>query len=154
MTLKTANMNGIKGRSLTTIFLIACTAVLFSCINLNTHHDDIMCTEEYRMITVRVTDSLFNPVMLTRYRTIKVSSGDTLNFQGEDPYMDSINQKNGYYTLMTDGKMYLTSTSGTEFKFVGWVGEKQVVNENYIIGNDQCHVQFFSGRREIVIAGK
>jgi hypothetical protein len=48
--------------------------------------------------------------------------------------------------------MGMTSRSGTEFEFHGILGTTEIVNEKYLIGNDQCHVKMLFGKTEIVIS--
>jgi len=112
--------------------------MLFSC-QLNSDND-LVCTEEYRMLTVSLTDSIDNPLILTSNYTEKTSTSEIIDFVQEDNYFDSINRVNGIYILFTDGKMSMTTKSGTEFQFKGFIDSVQVVNEPYIIKNDGCHV--------------
>jgi len=129
--------------------IIILLVMLYSCI-LNTD-DDLVCTEEYRMLTVSLTDSIDNPVILTSNYTEKTSTGEIIDFVQEDNYFDSINRANGIYILFTDGKMSMTSKSGTEFQFKGFIDSVLVVCEPYIIKNDGCHVLLESGNTEIVL---
>ena len=69
----------------------------------------------------------------------------------EDPLMDSINRSRGIYTIFTDGKMGMTSKTGTEFEFHGIIDSTELVNEKYLIGNDVCHVTLLSGKTAIII---
>ena len=114
-------------------------------------HDDVLCTTEYRMLTVSVKDIHSNPVILSEYFVKKTSTGEIIDFSKEDPYMDSINRIQGIYFLSTDGKMDMISRDGTEFEFHGILDSTEIVNEKYIIGKDQCHIFMVSGQTEIVI---
>jgi len=103
------------------------------------------------MLQITVKDSLHHPVHLSQYQTIKNSTGEVVDFSKEDPYLDSINRANGVYTLLTDGKMFMTSVSGTAFTFRGWINGVEVISEPYLIGNDRCHVKMISGRGEVIL---
>jgi hypothetical protein len=105
-----------------------------------------MCTTEYRILTISIIDSSARPLILTNYFVRKTSTGEVIEFSKEEPYADSVNKINGIYILFTDGKMAMTSKSGTEFEFHGIKGDIEIVNEKYIIGNDLCHVQRISGK--------
>jgi len=129
--------------------MILSTVISLSC--MRHRHDDIMCTEEYRMLTVTIKDSQSNPVILSDYFVKKTSTGEIIDFSHEDPFMDSINKVQGIYFLCTDGMMGMTSKSGTEFEFHGIMDTTEIVNEKYLIGNDQCHVFLLSGQTNIVI---
>jgi hypothetical protein len=115
------------------------------------NHDYVLCTEEYRMLTVTIKDSQSNPVILSDYFVKKTSTGEIIDFSHEEPFMDSINRVQGIYFLCTDGKMGMTSKSGTEFEFHGILDTTEIVNEKYLIGNDQCHIILLSGKTTIVI---
>jgi hypothetical protein len=132
------------------ILMIIGFMFLLSCIRDN-KHDDILCTTEYRMLTVTIKDSQSNPVILNDYFVKKTSTGEIIDFSQEDPFMDSINRIQGIYLLSTDGKMDMISGNGTEFEFHGILDTTEIVNEKYIIGKDQCHVMMVSGQTSIVI---
>jgi hypothetical protein len=131
------------------ILFITGTLILLSCTS--PRHDDILCTTEYRMLTVTIKDSKSNPVILSDYFVKKTSTGEVIDFSQEDPFMDSINRVQGIYFLCTDGMMGMTSKSGTEFEFHGILDTTEIVNEKYLLGNDQCHVILLSGQTNIVI---
>ena len=92
----------------------------------------------------------FGSLMPSRNATVATMSVISV-FSQLDPFMDSINRIQGIYFLCTDGQMDMTSRSGTEFEFHGILDSTEIVNEKYLIGNDQCHVIMFSGQTEIVI---
>ncbi|MFH1295792.1 MAG: hypothetical protein ABIJ04_00765 [Bacteroidota bacterium] len=104
------------------------------------------------MLTISIKDTESKPVLLSQYFVKKTSSGEIIDFSQENPYLDSINRIQGIYFLFTDGNMGMTSRHGTEFEFHGLIGATEVVNEGYIIGNDECHVLLLSGKTEIVIS--
>lgn len=135
-------------RNILGVALILCPILFHSCLP----DKGVNCTEEYRMLTVSVKDSASKPVILSNYFVKKTSTGEVIDFSSEDPYIDSINRIQGIYFLMTDGKMGMTSKSGTEFEFLGLLDSVQIVDEKYIVGNDDCHVIMLSGKTEIVIS--
>jgi hypothetical protein len=113
---------------------------------------DVMCTQEYRTITVSVKDAAAKPILLSMYYVKKTSTNEIIDFSMEDPLMDSLNRLQGIYTVFTDGKMGLTSKTGTEFEFHGIQDSTELVNERYLIGNDACHVTLLSGKIQIIIS--
>ena len=125
-------------------------ALIFSMIHYSCRDKGIMCTEEYRMLTVSVIDSNSIPVNLGWYKVRKKSTGEILDFSVEDPYMDSINRLQGIYTIFTDGKMSMTTKEGMEFEFLVMQASLPVVLESYVIGKDDCHVLLRSGKTEII----
>lgn len=113
--------------------------------------DNIMCTMEYRMLTVTIHDEAGKPVVLDSCFIKKSGTGQIIDFSTEDPYFDSINRNNGIYLLFTDGKMSMTSANGEEFEFHGIKDDSTIVREKYKIGHDLCHVLLNSGKTEVVV---
>ncbi len=130
------------------IFLPIVGLVLFSCADTN---NGLMCTEEYRMLTVTIYDSEMEPIILTDYYTLKTSTDEIIDFKPENQYIDSIYTINGTYILFTDSKMAEASKSGTEFRFQGFIDTLLVVNKPFIIRNDGCHIELVSGNPNIVL---
>ena len=131
--------------------LVITLFILMSCVGMHDKKGDRLCTTEYRKITVSVRDPQNEPVVLDDYFVRKSSTGEILDFANEDPFLDSLNRVNGIYTLMTDGMMWMTSVSGTEFTFHGLMDTVEVINEPYLIGNDECHVLLYTGNPTITL---
>jgi hypothetical protein len=133
------------------ILIVTGILVILSCSRHRYYDPGPICTMEYRILTVSVRDIYANPVILSDYSVRKTSTGEIIDFSGEDPYFDSIYRLQGLYIICTDGKMQMTSQQGTGFEFHGTLDSTEVINEKYIIGNDECHVLMISGQPEIVI---
>ncbi|MFH1161539.1 MAG: hypothetical protein V1733_11420 [bacterium] len=129
------------------LFIIICSMMLISCKRDN----GVMCTQEYRMLTISIKDAASNPVILSQYFVKKTSTDEVIDFSQEDHYLDSINRLNGIYFVLTDSKIGMTLKNGTEFEFHGLLGTTEIVNEKYIIGNDECHVIMLSGKTQIIL---
>ncbi|MCX6304349.1 MAG: hypothetical protein NT040_05230 [Bacteroidetes bacterium] len=137
-------------KSTTALLLIIMMPLFLSCISQD-KKDDVQCTMEYRMLMVSVKDPAALPVVLDRHYVVKSSTGDTLDFSKEDPYADSIYRIQGSYIIFTDGKMGMTSKEGALFEFHGLLNGVEIVNEKYLIGKNDCHVQLRSGNTAIII---
>jgi len=111
----------------------------------------IICTQEYKMLTVTIKNSNGDPVYLWWYSVSKKSTGEGLDFSHEDPYQDSINRTQGIYTIFTDGLMDMTTREGMEFDFLMMNGSMPVVIGTYLIGKDDCHCLLLAGNTEIVL---
>lgn len=133
-----------------TVWLLSCLVLFFSC----TRSDDVMCTMEYRSLTVSIRDSASHPVVLTSYFMKKVSTGEFIDLSAQDPYADSINRLQGIYVVGNDGMMGMTTKTGNAFEFHGFMGSQEIVREPYIIGKDECHILLVSGKKVIVLSGK
>lgn len=131
------------------LFLSAIISVATACTDLG--DDTVMCTEDYRMLTVTVSDPNGAPFLLDSSFVKKTATGEVIRFEAEDPYMDSVLRLEGRYLLMTDGKMGLTSGTGTEFTFHGFKSGMGLISESYVIANDRCHVLKLSGRDTVVV---
>jgi len=122
--------------------------ILYSCTDTN---DGLVCTEEFRMLTITVNYSDQLPVLLTDYYTLKTSTGEKIDFKPENEYIDSMYTNNGTYVLFTDDKMSKVSRSGTEFQFKGFIDTILMVNKTFIIRNDGCHIELVSGNPNIIL---
>jgi hypothetical protein len=124
-------------------------AVMLLLLSCKQSHE-VMCTMEYRMLTVSIKDSAAQPVILGSYFLKNTATSEVLDLSSQDPFADSINRIGGRYFICNDGMMGMVSTSGTAFEFHGMQGSKEVVNEPYIIGKDECHIRLVSGKTEII----
>ena len=103
---------------------------------------DIMCTEDFRFVTLRINDASGKPVLLDRYETVRASN-NTVLARADNTTMDA-----GTYVIASDGEKESISTCGEKFFFRGYKGGKKVVDEPYTLRNDCCHVERQSGRAE------
>jgi hypothetical protein len=106
---------------------------------------DIMCTEDFRFITVTVVDKAGNPVELQRYETVRASSNAVLKRS------DITEMQPGTYVVASDGEKESISTCGEKFLFRGYRGGKKVIEESFTLRNDCCHVERQSGQTQIVL---
>jgi len=133
------------------ILLFAGSMTAVSCMSHRHKNDDRLCTTEYRMLTISIKDINAKPVLLSDYFARKTTTGEIIDFAKESPYIDSINRLQGIYFICTDGMMGMTSLQGTEFEFHGILDSTEIVNETYIIANDECHVYMLAGNPEIIL---
>lgn len=102
-----------------------------------------MCTEMFKMVTIRIHDASGNPVKLDDYYTLHVASGEKAKItQGMD---------NGYYVVVDDSRRKDLQDRKAELKFIGTKDGKEVVNEAYTVTADCCHIEKISGKTEIVL---
>ena len=129
------------------LFLLILILPLASCIN----DDSVVCTMEFVTIGIQVTDSLDNPVKLDDYYTINNSTKEELHFKDMDPFWDSINVVRGYYTLATDSERDWTNRKNLKVTFYGFIDSVKVIEEEYIISDDICHIYLIRGKQHIVL---
>lgn len=106
---------------------------------------DIMCTEDFRFVTLTVTDKTGAPVRFDRYETVRVSGGAVLARK------DNTEMQPGTYVVASDGEKESISTCGEKFLFRGYRDGKKVLEEPFALRNDCCHVERQSGRTEVVL---
>ena len=96
----------------------------------------VMCTEEFRMITVQITDFKGNPDKLKDYTAYITSSKKVLAKFEDDHFGEE-----GYYLIATDGDMKYLSTEGTEITIEGETKSGKYFKRTFLIGKDCCHIQ-------------
>ena len=111
---------------------------------------EVLCTSEYRMLSITVKDSAGHPVIFTSHYVRKTVTGEILQFPEIDEWTDSVNRVQGIYVIMTDSKLDMTTKSGNQYEFHGKMGNPEVLQENYIIGNDGCHVTLIQGNTNVM----
>lgn len=106
---------------------------------------DIMCTEDFRFVTVTVVDKTGTPVTFDRYETVRASNSTVLARK------DNTEMAPGTYVIASDGEKEGISTCGEKFLFRGYRGGKKLLEEEFTLRNDCCHIERQSGRTEIVL---
>lgn len=113
---------------------------------------DLMCTMEFRYIQITVTDSAGKPVSLDTYRTIRLADGHAFDLQhSADEWEDSTRRATGIYPLLTDSEQKQVSTRGENFEFRGEKDGVMIVQEQYQVRDDCCHIDLISGNTIITI---
>lgn len=106
----------------------------------------VMCTMEFRTITVGVVDGAGNPVQLDSYQTTLVGTGTVVGNTGAIQSNDK-----GEYAVVSDAFVGDNKNTRTKMVFTGMKDGKTVVNETYEIGVDCCHVSKISGKEQVVV---
>ena len=117
------------------IFLLL--SLLASCI---TRKDQVMCTEEFRSVTITVHGDT-----LDAHYTVRVSTGDTVFSAGITfPW-------SGVYVVLDDSYRQPIENRTEDFRFTGYVGDTLVVDEIFRISADRCHISYVSGKTDIYL---
>ena len=95
---------------------------------------------EFRMVSIK----LIGPALDTFY-TIRLSSGDTIRPISGRQFFENT------YTVLDDNYQPQLVNTQDSFRFYGIYQQQQVVNEKFIIKADQCHIDYVSGRTEVVL---
>ena len=127
-------------------------AVLVLILALASCDDDgpkeILCTDQYVILTVEAEDGDGNPVT---FDSVAVSR-DSDDFLYEFDILHGFQE--GTYILMTDKFFNDLSTNGTEITFEGFEddgGMNLIASEEYTVRQGECHVEKVSGEDVIVV---
>ncbi|WP_215231770.1 hypothetical protein [Dyadobacter linearis] len=96
---------------------------------------DINCTEEFRSVGLEVSGE-----PLTEFYTVRLATSDTLRARSE------FVPESRWYWVLDDSYQKLLANRQEVFKFVGKRGSAIVVQEEYTIGADACHIFKVSGK--------
>jgi len=108
------------------MFLVACDAI-----------NPVACTEDFRAVSIEVTGA-----DLTQTHTIQKDNNDTLFSENNPLFADS-------YTVLDDNFQDELEGEERDFRFVGLVGDSVVVDEDFVIGADECHIYKVSGSSRV-----
>jgi len=122
----------------TSFYPILLLLFFIGCEN-NTANDctDQACTEEFRTITVTIKDSENNPVVLDSFKVTNLENGDDLTRELNNFEFEAMRKK-GVYPLFGD-------------EYTRDFDNREIINSDYKVGADCCHVILISGNPEISI---
>lgn len=103
----------------------------------------VLCTMEFRSISVKVTDNNNAPVVLDDHYTENVSTGAIIRPENGTTV--------GTYVVYSDAGLKTLINQTATFRFVGMKNGNVVVDERYTISGDCCHINKVSGKDTIVI---
>ena len=120
--------------------LFAVVLLFHSCDQMDDDptNDDLVCTEEFRTITVTITGGT-----LDDFYTIRQSTGDTIRYSNENLPFPNV------YPILDDSFQSIIANSQETFDFIGIIDAEIVVDEEYVIEADSCHINLVSGNTEI-----
>lgn len=116
------------------ILIVISILILISCIK----EKEVICTMEYRYISIDVKGGI-----LDDFYTIRKYTGDTIRYE-----KDNILGNNSYI-ILSDNYQNKIKNKEEIFIFKGYITDSLVVNEQYIIKADECHINYVSGKKEI-----
>jgi hypothetical protein len=102
-----------------------------------------MCTAMFAMISVQVTDTNGQPLILDEHYTLRVRTGEKVTPQQQ--------LTAGTYVILDDSYQRSLVNQTEDFRFVGKKNGTTVINETYRLSADCCHVKKESGNATIVI---
>ncbi len=111
---------------------------------------NVACTEEYRTITISVKDQEGKVVVLDEFKVVVLPKGADITLDtasGDYEWMII----NGVYPLISDKYSMEYRDKKIEINFKGYVEDRLVVDSDYTVGADCCHVLLFEGETDVVI---
>lgn len=117
----------------------------FSCGKKEEKECSGICTEEYKVIAVSITDDENNPVLLDSVSITDISSNRNLDLNKNNFLED------GVYVIFDDTFSQDYQNEEISLLFQGFQQEELFVEETYKVGADCCHVYHISGTLKIVV---
>ena len=111
---------------------------------------NVACTEEYRTITINVKDQEGKAVALDEFKVVTLPKGDDITPEiasGDYEWM----MINGVYPLFSDKHSMEYRDKKLEINFKGYVKGRLLVDSNFTVGADCCHVLLFQGETDVVV---
>jgi hypothetical protein len=91
------------------------------------------CTMEFRTVSIQVIGE-----QLDDFFTIRNINGDTLRYELMAVDQDA-------YPVLDDNAMVFLKNKTENFTFIGILNGQKVVEENFVIKADECHIEKVSG---------
>ncbi len=131
------------------IIYLSLIIILLGCTNEDKSDcSDVACTEEFKTITISVKDSNGKPIALNRFKVIILDSGSDITRSVNDTEFELMKQI-GVYPLFGDENRGEYENKELEINFKGFIDNQEIVNSNYIVGADCCHVHLIEGNADI-----
>ncbi|MFQ3212988.1 MAG: hypothetical protein ACJAT1_001710 [Marivirga sp.] len=125
--------------------------VLFGLVASSCKEDDkqdctaVACTEEFRTITLTVSDQNGDPVIFDDYYTF-IDSRNRFKIEQDVSFIAQ-----GIYPVASDAELNQLSFEGTILTFVGEIDDQNIIEHQMLIGKDCCHISLISGEMTVQI---
>ncbi len=119
--------------------------MVFSCTNeddsLNTSDcpADIVCTLVFTSLTFSPKDANNQPISLDSFYAQNLDNGNTYSISSGNLLNTTT------FTVITDNEIDEIQRNGTNIRFIGLQGDQIVVQQDFVVGHDCCHVVPLSG---------
>jgi hypothetical protein len=133
--------------------IIFTSVILISLLNLKCDDDSInncdfaICTEEFRSIVLIIKyNADHSPYLLSDYKIIRISDNKDIT-----PISDSFSTSHGYYPITNDMKKELFKFKNVKVEFKGYLNNDLVIQRQFTITADCCHISLVEGNTLILI---
>ena len=124
--------------------------LLLSCNGDDSDCAEAICTLSFDTITVFINDTDTNPVALDRFEVLIIGSGIDITRIVNESEFETM-KENGTYPLFGDEYQQSYANTEVQLNFKGIINDQVIVNENFTVGADCCHVNLVSGNTNIMI---
>lgn len=100
---------------------------------------NLACTAIFVSLFFTPRNSSNQPINLDNFYTQNLDNGNTYSIIN-----NPVGQSNSYIVI-SDGQRSEINGEGTNIRFIGLLGDQIVVQQDFIIGHDCCHVTPISG---------
>lgn len=122
--------------------------ILLGCNSSDKSCQETICTTIFVTVTVSIVDQNQDPIVLDSYEVINLENNAPITLSLTGSELDSFIQ-NGQYPIMDD--LSIQENQQLNLQFRGTLNGQEVVNENYTVAKDCCHVSLVSGNLEIIL---
>jgi hypothetical protein len=105
--------------------------------------EQLICTEEFRMVTIKLKNALAGPIVLDSSYTIRQSNNERI--RPEQQVLP------GSYVVLDDSYHYKLKNQEDNFRFYGWKNNQLIADQLFRIGGDNCHINKISGADIFVV---
>jgi len=113
--------------------------------------ESVACTEIFMSVSVKVMDRDGNPVALDSFKITRLPDNEDLTREYDDHAWNAFGQY-GTYPIANDADdSRLPRHTDITLKFQGYIDGNEVVNADYVITFDCCHISLVSGDMELVV---
>lgn len=109
--------------------------------------DNVACTAIYVTISVNLQDINKNDVSLSSYYVIRKSTGDTVTI----PHTHVGIPNSSPYPVFSDYHLDWFKNQSDFFRFVGIMNGQVVVDQEFFISADCCHIKKESGPETVIV---
>jgi hypothetical protein len=111
----------------------------------NHNCDSSICTAIFKSVVVNLKHTSDNsPYLLSTYTIVRLSDNVDIT-----PTPDSYSMSQGYYSIANDSKIDLFKFKNVTVEFKGYLNGNPVIQRQYIITADCCHIALVQGETSI-----
>ncbi|MDR1161004.1 MAG: hypothetical protein LBK45_01570 [Tannerellaceae bacterium] len=125
------------------VFFLLIVSICSSCKKTD-GKEEVLCTMEYRSIDIKVQYADGSSVALDSFKVVWGEREITQIFDFE------MNQKFGSYPIVDDGLQGELRGLSVPITAYGYLDGKEVFKEDYLVGADECHIEYHDEKSLIV----